>query len=98
MIRIEIDSTNVQEFKGESKTTGRAYHIRKQEGYAFTLDKGGNVAKYPVRFAISLDENQTAYPVGVYELHASSVYVDRQGQMTVRPRLAPVRAVAKAST
>ncbi|PND36612.1 heavy metal transporter [Paucibacter aquatile] len=90
MIQITIAQTTVKEFKGNSKTTGKPYHLRMQTGYAHTVDKDGNKPPYPEKFDLMLDGEQQPYSPGDYQLHPSSLYVDRDGRLAVSARLAPV--------
>lgn len=92
MIRITVAQTTVRELKGVSKTSGKPYHMRFQNGYAFTQDKDGNQPPFPEKFEISLDNDQPAYTPGDYTLHPSAVYVDRDGRLAVSARLTPVKA------
>ena len=96
MIKVTIAQTTVDEFKGNSKTTGRPFHLRKQSGYAHTVDKDGNPPPYPEKFEIMLDTDQPAYAPGDYQLHPSSLYIDRDGRLAVSARLAPLKRPASA--
>lgn len=82
MIHIEIESPEVREVHGESKATGRAYHLRIQSGYAFVIGPDGKRCKYPERFSFFLDIDQAPYPPGLYQLHPSSLRV-RDGRLTL---------------
>lgn len=91
MIKIEIDSLEVREQSGVSKTTGKPYHLRFQSGYAFVIGPGGKPFKYPEGFELILDADQAPYPPGLYQLHPSSIRV-RDGRLTiVAVALAPVK-------
>lgn len=96
MITIAITSPDIREMKGNSKTTGKPYHMRIQTAHAFTVNADGVVAEFPDKFEIALDEGQAPYPRGKYTLQPSSLYVSRDGRIDVRPRLAPV-TVAKSA-
>jgi hypothetical protein len=91
MIRITVAQTTVRELKGTSKTTGRPYHMRFQNGYAHTVDKDNNAPPFPEKFEISLDTDQSAYAPGDYQLHPSAVYVDRDGRLAISARLTPLK-------
>lgn len=86
-IKIEITSQEVRVRSGTSKKSGNQYSLREQEAY---LHKPGQQYPHPIK--ITLDDNQPAYPVGVYELTPESFYPDRFGALAVRPRLVPVKA------
>lgn len=90
MLKIEIDTAAVRELKGTSKTTGKPYHLRIQQAYAFIVDDKGNPAKYPEKFEVSLSEDQTPFPPGFYTLHPSAISV-REGRLSISPRFAPAK-------
>lgn len=96
MIKVEIDTAEVRELRGESKVTGKPYHIRIQSGYAFVTGPDGKPARYPERFEFLLDADQAPYPPGVYQLHPSAIRV-REGRLTLASVvLAPVKQSATA--
>lgn len=76
MVRVEVKGTEVQEHKG-TDGKGRAYTIRKQHGY---LDVG---KAYPVEVSIRLNDGQSAFAPGWYELGSSCFYVARYGEVGV---------------
>jgi len=90
-IRITVAQTTVRELKGTSAKTGRDYHLRFQNAYAFTQDREGNVPPFPEKFEISLDREQQPYAPGEYTLHPSAVYIDRDGRLACSPRLTPLK-------
>ena len=96
MIKIEIESSEVRDLRGESKATGKAYHLRIQSGYAFVVGPDGKPARYPERFEFILDGDQAPYPDGLYQLHPSAIRV-RDGRLTLAAvALAPVKQAATA--
>jgi hypothetical protein len=97
MIQISIAQTAVREFKGTSKTSGKPYHLRMQTGYAHTVDAEGNKPPYPEKFEIMLNADDAPYAVGEYQLHPSSLYIDRDGKLAVSARLAPLARKPAAS-
>lgn len=94
MIRISIAQTTVRELKGTSAKSGKDYHLRFQTGYAHTVDRDGNTPPYPERFEVPLDRDQQPYQPGEYTLAPSAVYVDRDGRLSISPRLIPARKPA----
>lgn len=94
MIRISIAQTTVRELKGTSAKSGKDYHLRFQTGYAHTMDRDGNTPPYPERFEVPLDRDQQPYAPGEYTLAPSAVYVDRDGRLSISPRLIPARKPA----
>jgi hypothetical protein len=95
MLKVEIDSTSLNERKGISSKTQRPYHLRMQTAYLHIVDQDGKPAKYPEKFELMLDADQAAYPVGFYLLHPSAISVD-DGRLAVSPRLVPAPAASKA--
>jgi hypothetical protein len=88
MIRIEVHSTEIREFSGVSKVTGKPFFMRKQEAWAHLYGSNGQMAPFPVRIELTLEDNQQPYPSGEYTLAPPSLYVDRFGGLTVgRPQL-----------
>jgi hypothetical protein len=82
-IMIEIASTEIKSRSGISARTGNAYSMREQIGY---LHKG---EIYPERIKITLEDNQTPYAIGKYDLSTASFYVDKFDAVAVRPVLIP---------
>lgn len=96
MIKIEIESSEVRELRGESKATGKAYHLRIQSAYAFVTGRDGKPKRYPEAFDFILDADQAPYPPGIYTLHPSALAV-RDGRLTLASvALAPVKQPATA--
>ncbi len=89
MLRCIVSKTTVREMKGTSAKSGRPYHMRFQEAYIFPVDEAGNADLYPEKFELRLKDEQPAYAVGEYVLHPSSIQKDREGNLSVVPRLAP---------
>lgn len=92
MIKIIVAQTTVREMKGVSKSSGKPYHMRFQNAYASTVDRDGNQPPFPEKFEVILDTDQVPYSPGEYTLHPSAIYVDRNGNLAVSPRLTPVKA------
>lgn len=98
MIRILIHSADVREQKGVSKTTQKPYHLRIQTAYIWPVDSQGNEPPFPEKFELLLDNDQAPWPKGEYQLHPSSVYMSREGKLSLSPRLAPApKAPARAA-
>ncbi len=74
-LRVEIQSTDVDEFSGTSKA-GRPFHIRKQQAYLFRLGE-----KYPDRFQLRLEDHQQPFEPGHYTVDLSSVRISRYGDL-----------------
>jgi hypothetical protein len=91
MIRLEIDSQDLNEIKGVSAKNGKPYHLRLQSGYAHVVGPDGKASKYPEKFEIMLESDEAPFPSGMYTLHPSSLVI-RDGRMVLAPRLAPIKA------
>ncbi|CAG0973115.1 hypothetical protein BURK2_01413 [Burkholderiales bacterium] len=89
MIRVTVAQTTVKEISGTS-TKGKPYKLRFQTGYGHTVDKDGNAPPFPEKFEIMLENDQPAYAPGDYQLHPSSVYVNRDGRLDISARLTPL--------
>lgn len=91
MIRVQVTDTKVQAIRGISQKNGKPYEFFKQGAYAFL-----NGAPYPEKIELSLEADKP-YAVGDYDLLDTSIYVDSNNRLQVRPILAaraPVAAVA----
>lgn len=98
MIKIEIESTQVNVKSGQSAKTGKNYSIREQEAWAYLTDSDGKTQKHPTAMKITLEDNQAPFSVGAYVLQSSSIYVADFGRLSIgRVRLAPIAAAVKAA-
>ena len=96
-ILIQIHSAAVRVIPYTDKKTGHAAELRAQTAYLHSLNEDGQRGPVPDKFEILLPKGQTAgSAAGLYTLHPSAIYVDRNGRLQVAPRLAPVPATAKA--
>jgi hypothetical protein len=87
MIKITVASGNARELVG--KASGKKFRV--QTGYAHTTDRDGVMPPFPDKFDFFLDDDAQPYPAGDYTLHPSALYVNREGQLAIAPRLAPVK-------
>lgn len=71
------------------KDTGEQRTFQVQEAALHTPGQ-----KYPKTFEIAVPRNQKPWPLGMYELQADSVYVNRMGKLSLQPRLKPIMASA----
>lgn len=101
MIQISVKSTDVRNQRGTAKASGKAYDINFQTVWAHTSDRNGNPNPYPEKVEIILDKNEQGaalfYPVGEYTLAPNSIYVDRSGNLSIAPRLLPLKPKAVAA-
>lgn len=93
MLKVTILKPDLKEIKGTS-AAGKPYHLRIQTAYASTIDDDGVVSEIPEKFEVLLDADQAAYPRGIYSLQPSSLTVDRDGRLAVRPRFSPIPVTA----
>jgi len=89
-IRVSIEQAHTKRREGVSQNTGKSYGFQTQPAYIWTFDPESNQEhKWPKEIELMLDLNQQPYPIGIYYLDASSIYVNRQGRLNVSPRLIP---------
>lgn len=94
MIKVTVSSTDVRHQSGNAKASGKPYALAFQTVWVHTFDKQGNPNPFPEKVEIILDKAQDGaalfHPAGEYLLHPSSIYVNRNGDLSVAPRLVPV--------
>lgn len=94
MIKVTVYKTDVRNQRGVAKTSGKAYNMNFQEVWLHTLDKAGNPNPHPEKTEIILETAEDGaalfHPPGEYTLHPSSIYLDRNGNIAIAPRLAAV--------
>ena len=96
MIRITVSQGEARGITFTNKRTGKPDRFYVQTAYAHTVDKSGNPPLYPEKVELALDKHpETGEPMtyapGEYQLHPSSVYVDRNGRLAIGARLAPLK-------
>ena len=77
-MNIEIRDLNIENISGTSKRTQKPYSFNKQEGWLHQPDK-----PYPVSVDITLEDNASAYPKGIYKIDERSFYVDSFNRLSV---------------
>lgn len=90
MLKIEVNSEEVEIRSGTSSRTSKPYQIREQTVWVKFYDFNGNEHPYPARVRISLDDQQQPYKKGFYTIDPASFFPDRFGQMSIRLRLKPI--------
>lgn len=79
MLKIEVKNEEINERSGSKN--GRDWKIRTQEAYMHIQNRNGSAAPYPEKILLNLDNGspsrapQSPYPIGVYYLSDSSIYV-----------------------
>lgn len=96
MLKVTIPSTDVRNMTGIGKASLKPYDLNFQTGYVYTADKQGNLNPFPEKIELMLDKNPKtgfveSYPVGDYMLAPASIYVDRGGNLAIRPQLLPIK-------
>jgi len=81
-LKVEIESNEVNTKSGTSKQ-GKAFSLREQAGYIYTLDDQGKQQRHPQAFKFIIDGEQDPYAPGMYTLDMSCLYVGRFGQLEV---------------
>ena len=91
MIKVSVTSTEVRNQSGNAKASGKPYSLNFQTVWVHTSDINGNLNPYPEKVEIILPKNDQGaalfYPAGDYQLGPNSIYVDRNGNLAVSPRL-----------
>lgn len=88
-LRIQVESIDVDTKSGTSARTGKPYSIREQTAWAYLFDRSGKPNPHPTKIRITLGDDQSPYPVGMYQLADSSFFADRFGGLTLGPILQP---------
>ncbi len=95
MIKVRILSDKLNVLKGTGKESGKPYEMHIQTAYAYTVNDAGEVAEIPEKFEFVLPKDSDGFiskplPRGDYTISANAVYIDRNGRMSINPRLVPV--------
>ena len=101
MIKVSVTSTEVRNQSGNAKATGKAYSLNFQTVWMHTYDRKGHPNPYPEKVEIILDKNEQGaalfWPIGEYTLAPESVYVSRNGDLAILPRLVPLKPAPAAA-
>lgn len=92
MIKIRILSDKLNILKGVGKESGKPYEMHIQTAYAYTVNDLGEIAEIPEKFEFVLQKDAEGLiskplPRGDYTLSPSAIYIDRNGRMSINPRL-----------
>ena len=94
VIKIEVKSSDIATRNVVAKTgsrAGQAFQIRNQIAYAYVIGLNGDVAPYPEKIELRLDDQQPPYPPGMYTIDPGCLYVGKFSALTLGPvRLRPV--------
>jgi hypothetical protein len=94
-IRIEIKSSTVQEINGVGKKSNKPYSMRKQVGWAYTMDNTGAPNPFPEKIEFTLADGQEPFQPGNYTIDPSSFFVGDFNSLAIgRLVLKPVAAAA----
>ena len=98
MIKVSVTSTEVRNQSGTAKATGKAYSLSFQTVWMHTYDRSGKPNPYPEKVEIILEKNDQGaalfWPAGEYTLAPESIYVNRNGDLSISPRLVPLKPAA----
>lgn len=101
MIKVSVKSTDVRNQSGNVKATGKPYSLNFQTVYLHTYDRHGKLNPYPEKVEIILEKNEQGqalfYPIGEYQLAPESVYVNRNGDVAISPKLLALQAAPAAA-
>lgn len=101
MIKVSVMSTEVRNQSGNSKTTGKPYSMDFQTVWLHTHDRNGKPNPFPEKTEITLEKNAEGaalfYPAGDYTFAPESLYLDRSGDLKLRPKLVPLRKTPQAA-
>lgn len=96
MIKVSVTSTEVRTQSGNAKATGKPYSLAFQTVWFHTFDRSGKPNPYPEKVEIILEKNDQGAPLyytpGEYTLAPESVYVNRNGDLSLSPKLVPLKA------
>ena len=96
MIQVSVTSTEVRNQSGNAKASGKPYSLNFQTVYVHTYGRDGKKNPYPEKTEIILEKNEQGqalfYPVGEYTFAPSSIYVSRNGDLAISPKLVPLKA------
>lgn len=96
MLRVVVESEEVNEKSGISPRTQKPYRIREQGAYVYLVDASGKEKRFPTHVRLNLEDDQAPYKVGEYHLSLSSLYVGRFDALQVgRVDLVPKSPVAQ---
>lgn len=90
---LQVFSASLREIAFTDKK-GQPAKFFTQIAYLHSVNELGEKGPVPDKFELALPRGATVgYAPGMYTLHPSSVFVDRNGKLTVSPRLVPEPAV-----
>jgi len=89
-ILVQVHSASLRVIDYTDKKTGQPARLLTQTAYLHAVNENGEKGPVPDKFEIVLPKGQSVgHPPGLYTLHPSALYVDRNGRLSVSPRLAP---------
>jgi hypothetical protein len=95
MIKFLVTSEDVRRMSGNSKKDGKPYDMAFQTVWASVHKRDGTLQEFPEKVEIVLDKTKDGAPIfyqkGEYTLHPSSLYVTRDGNLAVAPRLVALK-------
>lgn len=99
MLQISVTSTEVRNQSGNAKLTGKPYSLNFQTIWVHTVGKNGVKNPYPEKTEIILEKDANGaalyYTPGEYTFAPESIYIDRNGNVALSPRLVALKPAAK---
>lgn len=99
MLKVTVASEALRRQPYISKKDGKPGELFFQTVYLHTVDSEGAAAPFPEKLETIAERDEAGqpkfWPRGVYTLHPSAVYVDRDGRLAASLRLTPQPAPAK---
>lgn len=96
MIRVSVTSADVRNQSGISKASNKPYNLDFQTVWVHTVDRKGQPNPYPEKVEVIVEKDSgglpMAYPVGQYTFAPGSIYVNRNGDLALQPKLIPIPA------
>lgn len=91
LIKITVPALPIRNHKGIGKISGKPYDMNFQTVYAHTADQTGAPLPFPEKTEIILDTGAQPYAPGEYTLSPNSLFVGRNGDLEVAPKLVPLK-------
>ena len=94
MLKVTVVSNTLRRQPYVSKKDGKPGELFFQTVYLHTVDKDGKEGPFPEKLETIAErdpntQNPVAFDPGVYTLHPSAVFVDRDGRLAASLRLTP---------
>ena len=96
MLQVAIYDSEIKKLEGVSKKTGNEYSFAVQEAYIFLLNpKTGKQQRHPQKIELMLDDENSGYVPGHYQLAPESIQISKEGRFVINPILKAVQSAGK---